>query len=77
MTRRTPAPEPGRLPDGRPDPAPDVYAVEHDGPTFRVRHYPDAGARRPCCTILVTRRDGESTGDALHRAYLLSARQHP
>lgn len=57
--------------------SPDCYTVEREaGGVFRVSHFPTAATRRACCTVLVTRREGETDGDALHRAYLLSDRQH-
>ena len=58
------------------DPAPDVFGVEQRGDTFIVRHYEHAAARRPHCTVTVTRQPGESNLDALTRANREHDRSH-
>jgi hypothetical protein len=59
----------GLLPDGRPDPCPDVCSVARELPdVFVCRHFPNPAAEEPCCVVRVTRRPGETDTDTLARA---------
>jgi len=57
------------LPDGRPDPCPDVFSVKREpGGVFVCAHFPSSSATKPCCTLTVTKQPGETDIDVLMRA---------
>lgn len=56
------------LPDGRPDPCPDVCTVKREAESvFLCKHFPNAWAEKPCCVVRIERLPGESDLDALMR----------
>lgn len=64
------------------DPSPDVYTVEIKGEKYRVRHFPNDRAERPCCEVVVQMiaadREYEHGAEiaTLKRAYLKIEAKH-
>jgi hypothetical protein len=65
------------LPDGRPDPCPDVVAVKREAEgVFLCKHFPNSWTDKPCCVLRVTRRPGETDLDALMRGDRMVDQKH-
>lgn len=66
---------PGTYLDGRPDPSPDYFTVERRVDGFTVQHFPNAGAKTPCCVFQIGR-FGTNDVETLARAYRHTTERH-